>query len=391
MEFNLEQIDTLLSTTRAVRRRLDFDREVPDEVLLRCIDLAEQAPSGGNVASRRWLVIRDADTKARLAALYRDAGGRGLIETAARLRGSTQPRERVVTSAAYLAQHLERVPVLVLVTIWGTHDGSGRPGLFDSVLQAAWSFCLALRARGLGSTWTTLHLGRAHEVAELLGIPDGVTQVVLLPVAYTQGTDFTPATRRPASAITWFDRWGDTNAHPRDGRSLLAAGPGVTVEVDIAATPTRVWELVRDINLPARFSTEFLGATWINTESPCVGAAFVGRNRQEGGREWETTSYIVAWEPPWVLAWNVSDPAQPSAQWRFELEPLGSGTRLRQHVTIGPGMSGTARAMAQHPEHAQQILTRRRDQLRRNMERTTHGIKQLAESHSENPTANSSV
>ena len=383
MEFNLEQIDTLLSTTRAVRRRLDFTREVPDEVLLRCIDLAEQAPSGGNVTSRRWLVIRDPDTKARLAALYRDAGGRGLIETAERLHGSGQARARVVTSAAYLAQHLERVPVLVLVTIWGTHDGSGRPGLFDSVLQAAWSFCLALRARGLGSAWTTLHLGRAQEVAELLGIPDGVTQIVLLPVAYTHGTNFTPVPRRPASAITWFDRWGDTNAHPRDGRSLLDAGPGVTVEVDIAAAPTRVWELVSDINLPARFSTEFRGATWIDTESPRVGAAFVGRNRQEEGREWETTSYIVAWEPPWVLAWNVSDPAQPSAQWRFELEPLGSGTRLRQHVTIGPGMSGTARAMTQHPEQAQQILTRRRDQLRRNMERTTHGIKQLAESHSE--------
>ena len=387
MEFNLEQIDTLLSTTRAVRRRLDFTREVPDAVLLRCIDLAEQAPSGGNVASRRWLVLRDPDTKARLAALYRDAGGRGLIETAERLRGSAQARARVVTSAAYLAQHLKRVPVLVLVTIWGTHDGSRRPGLFDSVLQAAWSFCLALRARGLGSAWTTLHLGRAREVADLLGIPDGVTQIVLLPVAYTQGTDFTPVTRRPAAAITWFDCWGDTNAHPRDGRSLLAAGPGVTVEVDIAAAPTRVWELVSDINLPARFSTEFLGATWIDTESPRVGAAFVGRNRLEGGREWETTSYIVTWEPPWVLAWNVSDPAQPSAQWRFELEALGSGTRLRQQVTIGPGISGTARAMQQHPEQAQQMLTRRRDQLRHNMELTTHGIKQLAESQGEDPAA----
>ena len=88
-----------------------------------------------------------------------------------------------------------------------------------------------------------------------------------------------------------------------------------------------------------------------------------------------------------MLAWHVSDPAQPSAQWRFELEPLGSGTRLRQHVTMGPGMSGTARAMAQQPEQAQQILTQRRDQLRRNMERTTQGIKQLAEAPSEDATA----
>src|SRR5438128_8535010 len=313
MEFNLEQIDTLLSTTRAVRRRLDFTREVPDAVLLRCIDLAEQAPSGGNVASRRWLVIRDPDTKARLAALYREAGGNGLIATAERLRSSGQRRERVITSAAHLAQNLERVPALVLVTIWGTHDGSGRPGLFDSVLQAAWSFCLALRARGLGSAWTTVHLGRASEVAELLGIPTGVSQVVLFPVAWTLGTDFQPATRRPAAAITWFDHWGYTNERPSDGASLLAPGPGVTVEIDIAAPPARVWELVSDINLPARFSTEFLGATWIDTESPRVGAAFVGRNRQEGGREWQTTSYIAAWEPPWVLAWNGSDAAQPNA------------------------------------------------------------------------------
>src|SRR5881397_1324451 len=222
------------------------------------------------------------------------------METAERLRGSSHARARVVTSAAYLAQHLERVPVPVLVTIWGTHDGGGRPGLFDSVLQAAWSFCLALRARGLGSAWTTLHLGRAAEVAELLGIPAGVSQVVLLPVAWTIGTDFQPTVRRPAAAITWFDRWGYTNERPFDGQPRLTAGPGVTVEVDIAAPPARVWELVSDINLPARFSTEFLGATWIDTESPRVGAAFVGRNRQEGGREWQTTSYIAAWEPPWV-------------------------------------------------------------------------------------------
>jgi hypothetical protein len=213
----------------------------------------------------------------------------------------------------------------------------------------------------------------------LLGIPEGVTQSVLLPVAYTKGDDFQPATRRPAAAITWFDRWGHTNASARDGRSLLEAGPGVTVEVDIAAAPRRVWEFVSDINLPARFSTEFLGATWINTDHLHVGASFVGKNRLEGVREWESTSFIVACEPPWVLAWHVSDAAQPSAQWRFELEPLGSGTRLRQSMTMGPGLSGTARRMVQDPEHAQEILSQRREQLRRNMERTIQGIKRLAE------------
>ncbi len=380
MEFDLEQIDALLSTTRAVRLRLDLEREVPDDVLLQCIDLAEQAPSGGNITSRRWMVIRDPDTKSRLAEFYRQSGGNSMLETHDRLRGSGHPRERVVASAAHLARHLERVPVLVIPTIWGVHDSSGRPGLFDSVLQAAWSFCLALRARGLGSAWTTVHLGRASEIAELLGIPDGVTQVVLLPVAWTIGTDFKPATRRPASAITWFDHWGHTNERPCDGQSLLDAGPGVTVEVNIAAPPSKVWELVSDINIPARFSTEFQGAEWIDTDGPRVGAKFVGRNQRDD-RQWETTSFVVECDAPRVFAWHVSDPDQPGAQWRFELEPLGKGTRLRQHMTIGPGRSGTSRAMLEDADQAKDILARRRAQLRHNMELTTRGIKQLAESN----------
>ncbi len=163
MAFDLEQTDRLLSTTRAVRRRLDLERDVPDDLLIRCIQLAEQAPSGGDIASRRWLIIRDPETKAQLAELYRAAGGSGIIKTAEERRGAGHPgaghpKERVVESAAHLAANLERVPVLVLATVWGLHDGSGRPGLFDSVIQAAWSFCLALRARGLGSAWTTVHL-----------------------------------------------------------------------------------------------------------------------------------------------------------------------------------------------------------------------------------------
>ena len=134
MEFDLEQTDALLSTTRAVRRRLDLEREVPDDVLRRCIELAEQTPSGGNITSRRWLIIRDPEVKARLAELYRAAGGDGIIERAEQLRGTGSSEERVAVSAAHLAANLERVPVLVLVTMWGVHDGSGRPGLFDSVI-----------------------------------------------------------------------------------------------------------------------------------------------------------------------------------------------------------------------------------------------------------------
>ena len=383
MAFDLEQTDRLLSTTRAVRRRLDFERDVPDDLLLRCIELAEQAPSGGDISSRRWLIIRDPETKAQIAELYRSAGGSGVIKRAEERRGAGHPKERVVESAAHLAANLERVPVLVLATVWGVHDGSGRPGLFDSVIQAAWSFCLALRARGLGSAWTTLHLAKAQEFAELLGIPDGVTQVVLLPVAWTIGTEFKPASRRPASEIVWFDRWGYTKEHPGEESSLLAAAPGVTVEVDIAAPPERVWELASDINIAAQFSKEFQGADWIDADGPKLGASFRGRNeRAEVNRKWETTSYVVACDPPRVFAWNVNDRDEPSAQWRFELEKIPGGTRLRQSMVIGPRLSATGTAMVENPDKAAQILASRQEQHRGNMTLTIHGIKRLAEAGS---------
>ena len=380
MSFDLEQTDKLLSTTRAVRRRLDLERDVPDDLLLRCIELAEQAPSGGDISSRRGLVIRDPETKKQLADLYRAAGGNGVMERAEQHRGTGHPKQGVLESAAHLAANLERVPVLVLATVWGVHDGSGRPGLFDSVIQAAWSFCLALRARGLGSAWTTLHLGKAKEFAEILGIPDGVTQVVLLPVAWTIGTEFRPAARRPASEIIWFDRWGYTKETLGDVESLIAAGPGVTVEIDIAAPPDRVWELASDINISARFSSEFQGAEWIDADGPREGASFIGKNkRTDVNREWETTSYVVACDPPRVFAWNVNDRDEPSAQWRFELEKIPGGTRLRQRLIIGPRLSATGHAMKDNPDRAEQILASRQEQHRGNMALNLQGIKDIAE------------
>ena len=380
MEFDIEQTDNLLSTTRAVRRRLDLERDVPDDLIMRCIELAEQAPSGGDISSRRWIVIRDPEIKSKLAELYRSAGGNEIIKRAEEQRGTGHPKERVVESAAHLAENLERVPVIVLATIWGVHDGSGKPGLFDSVIQSAWSFCLALRARGLGSAWTTLHLGKAKEIGELLGIPDGVTQVVLLPVAWTIGTDFNSASRRPVSEIVWFDRWGYTQGRPGEESSLIAALPGVTVEIDVEAPPERVWELVSDINMPARFSNEFQSAEWIDSDGPREGASFIGRNeRADVNRKWETTSYVVACDAPRVFAWNVNDRDQPSAQWRFELERIPGSTRLRQRLTIGPSLSATGRAMEENPDQAEQILANRREQHRGNMILNIQGIKRIAE------------
>ena len=119
-------------------------------------------------------------------------------------------------SAVYLAEHLAEVPAIVIPTIIGRHDGGSRPGLFDSVIQAAWSFCLALRARGLGTTWVTAALQDEAKVKEILGIPEHMTEIVLFPVAYTKGTEFSRAPRRPAREITYFDRFGTTSA----------AGPG---------------------------------------------------------------------------------------------------------------------------------------------------------------------
>jgi nitroreductase len=379
MPFPLEETDRLLSTTRSVRRRLDLECPVPEELILDCIDLAEQAPTGGNQPSRRWLVIRDPRVKAKLADLYREAGGSWLSERASALAGSGDPRERAARSGGHLADHLHEVPALVLVTIYGEHDGSGRPGLFDSVIQAAWSFCLAARARGLGTAWTTLHLGEADAVAELLEIPEGVTQVVLLPVAFSIGDDFSIVDRRPAREITWFDKWGRTLRNTVDGRSpVFADGAGVTVEVDIDAKAADIWPLVSDINLPARFSDEFQGADWIDDE-PAIGARFSGRNKRDDLGEYEVICTLVDYEPERVFAWHTRDPDNPAAQWRFEIEPLLGGTRLRFSMVLGPGPSGLTVVIEAMPDKESAIIANRQKGQAANMRRTIEGIRDLAE------------
>ncbi len=225
-------VDHALMTTRGVRQRLDFDREVDDQVILDCIDVAEQAPTGGNNGSRRWMIIRDQETKDRMAELYLSAGVDWVIETAKRLEGSGHQNERLMTGARHLGENIARTPALVIPTIIGRHDGSGRPGLFDSVIQSAWSFMVALRSRGLGTVWTTMYLNEAPAVAELLELPDHVTQICLFPVAYTVGTDFKPTSRRyPAREIAYFDRYG---------RTRMTGGAGVVDEIDLKAKPDLV-------------------------------------------------------------------------------------------------------------------------------------------------------
>ncbi len=212
--FDLSVTDALLSTTRAVRKRLDLERDVPDDVILDCIRLSQQAPTGSNMQNWRWLVIRDADTRRTLADLYRAAGGEYLALASA---GAPEGQVgRILSSANYLAERLQDVPVHVIPCAKGrlTPDNTAAEwtGMMGSIHPAIWSFQLALRSRGLGSVLTTLHLGREREAADLLGIPDDVMQIALLPVAYTIGTDFKPADRPPVERIVHWDHWGSKHA-----------------------------------------------------------------------------------------------------------------------------------------------------------------------------------
>jgi nitroreductase len=205
--------DLLLSTTRSVRRRLDFDRPVEREVLLECLELAVQAPTASNRQTWRWMIVTDEDLKSRIADIYREQGMEYLRGSkAAAEEAGDDAKLRVHKSALYLAENFEHAPAFVIPCIaqdLTQMTQTGVIGTLGSIIQAAWSFQLALRARGLGSTWTTLHLGQAQAVADLLGIPDGVTQVSLIPVAYTKGLDFRPATRPPVTEITHWNRWDD--------------------------------------------------------------------------------------------------------------------------------------------------------------------------------------
>ena len=203
-------IDQLLSTTRSVRKRLDLQRAVDLELVLECLRLAVQAPTASNSQNWRWVVVTEPGKRAALAEFYRQGATDYLVGRAADSQGQTK---RVFDSAVYLLEHLHEVPVLVIPCLLGRAEEK-TPGevaaFYGSIIPAAWNFVLALRARGLGTTWTTLHLRRERQVAELLGIPDDVTQVALLPVAHTLGGRLKPAVRPPVEEITFWDSWGET-------------------------------------------------------------------------------------------------------------------------------------------------------------------------------------
>ena len=206
--------DELLTTTRAVRKRLDLTRPVPRELITECLEIALQAPSGSNRQGFSFVVVDDPDKKAALADLY----GRA-YDAYANAGSNTYPEgdprheryDAVRSSATYLREHLHEVPVHVIPCNKSRIEavkGSSPASYFASVIPAAWSFMLAARARGLGTVWTSLHLAFERDAAEILGIPyEKVTQVALIPVAYTIGTDFKPAKRLPVDQVVHWNEW----------------------------------------------------------------------------------------------------------------------------------------------------------------------------------------
>jgi nitroreductase len=214
--------DELLSTTRAVRKRLDFDRPVSDEVIKECMEIAVQAPTGSNAQGWQFVFITDADKRAKIGELYQqafslyrempiaihklhmDSGNASLPES----------QTRSASSADYLADNMGRAPALMIPCIAGRTDSPeasniiAQTGTLGSIIPAAWNFMLAARARGIGTAWTTLHLMHEKEIADLIGIPyDDYMQVALIPIAYTKGTNFKPAYRPPVETVMHFNEW----------------------------------------------------------------------------------------------------------------------------------------------------------------------------------------
>ena len=214
--------DALLSTTRAVRKRLDFDRAVPMAAIKECMELAVQAPSGSNAQGWQFVFVTDPEKRAKIGEYYRQAFSlyRDMPFAIHKLNADSadatlsNSQERSASSADYLADNMAKAPVLMIPCIEGRIDNadganaSAQAGTMGSIIPAAWSFMLAARARGIGTAWTTLHLAHEKAVAELLGIPyESYTQVALIPIAYTKGTEFKAAYRPPVETVMHVDEW----------------------------------------------------------------------------------------------------------------------------------------------------------------------------------------
>jgi nitroreductase len=214
MAIDLASVDHILTTTRSVRKRLDFSRPIDRKVIEECIEIALQAPSGSNRQGWHFMVVTDAAKRKAIAGIYSGLfkayaeNGPQVEYPADDPRHGQQPRVR--DSAMHLADHMHECPAFIIPCIEGRVDGAAsgvQAGFWGSILPAAWSLMIALRSRGLGTAWTTIHLGKERESSELLGIPANVSQAALFPVAYFTGDDFKQAERLPVGQVTHWDRW----------------------------------------------------------------------------------------------------------------------------------------------------------------------------------------
>jgi nitroreductase len=207
---DLATVDKLLTTTRSVRQRLDLKRPVEPEIIERCLEIAVQAPTGGNICRYHFIVVTEDEKKKAIGDWYRRSFAIAYPEQVLTERRKTHARD--VASWVYLVEHLQDAPLLIIPCLDNRLEDDLSPqrlaAFYGNILPATWSLMLALRARGLGSAWTTLALRHEKEIAQLLQMPANITPAALLPVAYFTGEDFHPAQRVPARERTYWNSWG---------------------------------------------------------------------------------------------------------------------------------------------------------------------------------------
>jgi nitroreductase len=215
--FDLTQVERLLTTTKSVRRRLDLERPVPPQIITECIQLACYAPNASNAQEWHWVVVTEPGLRKLVGEQYRACTEPPVsVMLAAKEEAGDEPGARISRSILYLAEKMGGVPAIVIPCydvaaatdrygrLLGSVPGTMEPAMFASILPAVWSFQLALRSRGLGSTLTTAHQSDQPAMARILGIPDSWYQVALLPVGYTTGGDFQPSRRDAVdNSIVW--------------------------------------------------------------------------------------------------------------------------------------------------------------------------------------------
>lgn len=196
------EFEQMLRTARSVRKHLDLERSLDPEDLRAAIDVAVQAPTGLLGENWRFLIVTDSERKASIAGIYQE-----VLEQLLEVRGMPMK----ATHRA-LIEHLHEMPALIFVCAIGEPpaDQGGQIGFYGSILPAAWSLMLALRGRGIGTTWTSLLNARAADIQALLALPEGVTQTVMFPAAYVRNARLKPADRLPAAQVTYGNNWGET-------------------------------------------------------------------------------------------------------------------------------------------------------------------------------------